>query len=62
MHIEKCPYCRNSTFDKFVPPSGNKVFIGSADTQTRKIYVDKGFICDLYVCTNCGNVHLKLEK
>lgn len=59
--IEKCPYCNNASFEKFTPPVGDKMFICSADTKTKAIHPDQGFICDLYVCKCCGNVHLKLQ-
>lgn len=62
MQALKCPYCGSTTFDKFIPRKGDKMFIGSADTKTGVIYADDGFICDLYVCKECGNVHLQLGK
>lgn len=62
MILMKCPYCGNESFEKFNPPKGDKMFIGCANTKTHEIFIDNGFICDLYVCTVCGNVHLKLEK
>lgn len=62
MDSVKCPYCGGSDWDKFVPPNGDKVFIGTANTKTKSIHADTGFACDLYVCKTCGNVHLKLES
>lgn len=61
MLSEKCPYCGNSDWDKFVPSNGDKVFIGTADTRTGNVHANTGFSCDLYVCKKCGNVHLVLE-
>lgn len=60
--VQKCPYCGNIEFDKFIPPNGDAMFIGTANTKTNKIHADEGFICDLFVCKKCGNVQLKMKQ
>lgn len=62
MLLEKCPYCGSTLFEKFKPEKGNVMFISSADTETKQIFSDSGFICDLFVCNNCGNIHLKMKQ
>ena len=59
---ETCPYCKHVGFSKAKPQKGNAFFIGSANTETKEIFADTGFIFDLYVCNHCGNIRLKMKQ
>lgn len=59
---QECPCCKQNSLSKSNPRQGNVYFIGSADTQTKQIFADNGFICDLYVCSHCGSIQLKMVQ
>lgn len=62
MTNQQCPYCKNTGFSKSEPDKGDVYFISSADTKTKQIFPDNGFICELYVCNHCGNIQLKMKQ
>ncbi len=59
---EQCPYCKNVGFSKVKPEKGNVFFLGTANSETKQIFADTGFICELYVCNHCGEIRLKMKQ
>lgn len=59
--ITKCPYCGNDTLEKYKPHVGDSYFISAVDDKSHRIFAEQGIICDLYVCTACGNMQLRAK-